>query len=65
MVKEIYSKNSILSPSHLQQSAPCAKFAEAFPLPTSKGPGETESRPDGFYQLRDEADFPPLQTGSC
>ncbi|KAF2907420.1 hypothetical protein DAI22_12g096600 [Oryza sativa Japonica Group] len=46
-------------------SSPCAKFGEAFPLPTSKGPAETESRPDGLYQLRDEADFPPLQTRSC
>jgi hypothetical protein len=25
-------------------SSPCAKFGEAFPLPTSKGPAETESR---------------------
>lgn len=53
------------------------KFSEAFPpLPTRKGPtevpastiqnpraGATQSRPQGFYQLRDEVDFPPLQAG--
>ncbi|XP_062187771.1 uncharacterized protein LOC133891091 [Phragmites australis] len=54
-----------------------AQFQEAFPpLPTSKKPAEvpastvkspepfdTQSRPQEVYQLRDEADFPPLQAG--
>ncbi|XP_040385834.1 uncharacterized protein LOC102710836 isoform X3 [Oryza brachyantha] len=60
-------------------SVPCAKFRAVFPiLPSIKGPVETpistlarpqptatESRSEGFYQLKDEADFPPLQAGSC
>nr|CAB3458982.1 unnamed protein product [Digitaria exilis] len=56
---------------------PTRKRAEEVIVPTSKGPAEapatpaltstkpveTESRSQEVYQLRDEADFPPLQAG--
>uniref|UniRef100_A0A0E0D757 PAP/OAS1 substrate-binding-related domain-containing protein n=1 Tax=Oryza meridionalis TaxID=40149 RepID=A0A0E0D757_9ORYZ len=58
----------------------CEKFCEEFPpLPARKGPAvaavstpvtvssspaETGSKPEGLYQLRDEADFPPLKAGA-
>ncbi|KAL5199140.1 hypothetical protein ABZP36_002652 [Zizania latifolia] len=55
----------------------CTKFREAFPpLPASKGPAEaptsslvsprpaaTGRRPQGFYELKNEADFPALRAG--
>ncbi|KAG8079314.1 hypothetical protein GUJ93_ZPchr0007g3542 [Zizania palustris] len=55
----------------------CTKFRGAFPhLPSSKGPAEaptsspvsprpaaTGRRPQGFYELKNEADFPALRTG--
>ncbi|CAL5084742.1 unnamed protein product [Urochloa decumbens] len=55
---------------------PVRKRAEEVPVPASKGPAEapastalttktlgTKSRSQDVYQLRDEADFPPLQAG--
>uniref|UniRef100_J3MP51 PAP/OAS1 substrate-binding-related domain-containing protein n=1 Tax=Oryza brachyantha TaxID=4533 RepID=J3MP51_ORYBR len=58
----------------------CEKFREEFPplpsrkmpavalapvaTPVSSSPAATGSKPEGSYQLRDEADFPPLGAGS-
>uniref|UniRef100_A0A0E0LPT6 PAP/OAS1 substrate-binding-related domain-containing protein n=1 Tax=Oryza punctata TaxID=4537 RepID=A0A0E0LPT6_ORYPU len=58
----------------------CEKFSEEFPpllarkgpavaavstpVTVSSSPAATGSKPEGFYQLRDEADFPPLKTGA-